>query len=463
MQPHNARTHWLILGALIAGYFVLFFFYYPRSAGIEDEVDFLNQAIVLSHGAFSAEGAGFKEVGFFIERQGRHVSWRNPGRALLTVPFLWLGGIAFAFFSGALIHALLVVASGLVLNGLGRSPVWAALILYHPTFSLYSRTLMADEPAALCLMLALAASLLLSRPGIWVGLALGAAIVFRYHAAVVLVPFSVAFYLSGGKREAARCLLAAGGILGPLIAYNLYLLGNPFGPTFQGSFSLAYVKENLSFYAPSLCLIWPLMLLSPLFAPRRIRNECCAICWPLFLVVLFYFWRDRGATFAESLVLGQRLLQPALPFWIIAYAATIGGVLAKLAKPFLSRALVVPTILAGISLFTLQLVIFRQHDRHLLALSEVREELIQKIPPGSTVLANRNLSKLFLVALSPEPRFHWVECEDLQLPYLQESPRYLAILEKHPSGSISQEVERLAGRLGMTRVATQNPRLLLYH
>src|SRR5437773_2609786 len=96
-------------------YLVLFCHYYPCTHSIEDEVGFINQAIVWSRGAISAEGAGFDHLDDFIESGGRHVGWRNPGRSLLILPFLTLGGLSAIFLSGAVIHLLVTLTTALTL------------------------------------------------------------------------------------------------------------------------------------------------------------------------------------------------------------------------------------------------------------------------------------------------------------------------------------------------------------
>src|SRR5690242_5347795 len=75
------------------GYAVLFLVYYPPIAGIEDEAGFVNQALVWSRGAISSEGAGLHELFDFTLVNGRHVAQRHPGRSLLALPFLLVGGV----------------------------------------------------------------------------------------------------------------------------------------------------------------------------------------------------------------------------------------------------------------------------------------------------------------------------------------------------------------------------------
>src|SRR5262249_26352880 len=148
------RCHWTALAILASAFCLLFFLYYPATHGIEDEVGFINQALVWSRGAISAEGAGFESLQDFVGSGDHHIAWCIPGRSLLILPFLALGGYEAIFWSGMIIHLGLTLVAGLTLQKLQRSPLLALLVLFHPTLSLYSRTIMGDAPAGLFLLLA---------------------------------------------------------------------------------------------------------------------------------------------------------------------------------------------------------------------------------------------------------------------------------------------------------------------
>jgi hypothetical protein len=72
---------WAALAALMLAYAALFVAYYPPLPGIEDEIGFVNQALVWSRGAISAEGAGLSDLADFVPVAGRHVAARHPGRS----------------------------------------------------------------------------------------------------------------------------------------------------------------------------------------------------------------------------------------------------------------------------------------------------------------------------------------------------------------------------------------------
>ena len=214
---------WTAIGALMLSFAVLFAAYYPPIAGIEDEIGFVNQALVWSRGAVSSEGAGYPHgLEDFIEVNGRHVPARHPGRSLLALPFLVLGGTRAAFVSGLALHLLATFAGAALLARLGRSPLWAVLILFHPTLAIYSRTVMADGAAGTGLLLA--ALGVVSGAPVGAGLAVGLAAAMRYHSALALPLVAGSFvFPRGHEREtlARRDALHAGGRGGRVHASRL--------------------------------------------------------------------------------------------------------------------------------------------------------------------------------------------------------------------------------------------------
>src|SRR5262249_40113198 len=147
---------------LMAGYAGLFAAYYPPLPAVADEAGFINQALVWSRGAVSAEGAGLSDLADFGEYRGRHLATRHPGRSLVALPLLAAGGVRAASAAGLVLHLAMTAIGAALLARLGRSPLWAVLLLFHPTLALYSRTVMADAAAGTGLLLA---GLMLTVPG----------------------------------------------------------------------------------------------------------------------------------------------------------------------------------------------------------------------------------------------------------------------------------------------------------
>jgi hypothetical protein len=465
---------WLALGGMATGYLALFFFYYPCTHGIEDEVGYINQGIIFSRGAVSAEGAGFEHHEELIESGGRHVGWRNPGRSLVILPFLMTGSLKAIFLSGAVIHLLVTLAAALTLARLGRSPLWAGLVLCHPTLAIYSRTIMGDEPAALGLTCALLAFIATSRPGWWAGVAIGLAAVMRYQAGLTLPFFALAIltapHVVRPRRQALYCLLSGGIIGAGLVAYNLTMFGNLSGWVHQGSFALSFVPRNFTFFATALCIVWPLMLPALVLDRSPLRWAARAVCVPLFLLMLAWHEHDKHAVWAYTLVIGQRYLIPVLPAWIILYVLCLGRVLsharfgAALANwsPALAGAgcLALLGLLAGV---------FQRHDAHLRDLLSAREEMARAVPAGSLVIGNYQIEKLFAVPWPGLPGYRWVRYEDSthaeeNAPVIRDESQswYLALLPKTPDAEQPELLHDYVIRYQMTRVPTRHPTLILY-
>lgn len=467
------KTHWVLLFCLVLGYSCLFAFYYPTTHGIEDEAGFMNQALIWSKGSTSTEGAGLGELYDTILVNGHHVSWRNPGRSLLILPFFLIGGMQAAFASGAMIHIAICLVGALILVRLGASPLYASLLLCHPTLAIYSRTIMGDAPAALCVLLVFYAIVGTRRPGLWAGLALALGTVMRMHSVVALPFVAAALFLSLPReskwREAIACSVT--GMTGVLAmtAYNLVMLDSFVAP-FSPSFNATFAPSNLTFYVAALTCVWPVMILAPLVVRSSVRWYVVALCIPLLTLLCFYYWFDKGPTVAETVVLGQRLLQPVIPVWIVAYAvATNDSVVSRLRGLVSDRFIVAGLAVAGVLLLCGVAVAFRAHQAHLQRLVDVRTELSGIVPDGSLVIGNGTLRKVFGVPYEGVPAYDWEYMEYFgdvldHSTRIADEPRewFVAFLLKSDSPELAIIASGYADRYGMIRIPTKSPGLVVY-
>ena len=256
---------------------------------------------------------------------------------------------------------------------MGKSPLWAALLLLHPTLALYSRTIMADGAAGTGLLLA---GLFLTVPGrrgaIGAGLAVGLAALMRYHAGLALPLATAMIALDRDRprryRDALLCMTAgsAAGLL--IVAYNLAVYGTFLDPftSNRGYFSSQFLGPNGLFYMGALMAIWPFMLPAPLLDRSRLRWLVRGVCGFFLTTVIFYYFHDRGKSWVETAVLGQRLIQVALPLWIISYAVVLDEWIVEPSRRWVGgRAKVVLAAAACIGLFAANGLIFRKHHQHL--------------------------------------------------------------------------------------------------
>ncbi len=436
---------------------VIFMVFYPPIAGVDDEVGFINQSRIWLLGGISSEGVGLPFPPYdFVEVDGRHVAARHPGRSLLALPFLALGGGRFIFLSGLLLHLAMTATGAWLLVKLGRSPLWAALLLFHPTLAVYSRTIMGDGAAGTGLLIA-ACAVASGRPiaaGIWVGVAA----TMRFHAMLALPIIAGAFVWQKEKGSLMRCdwvaatrCLASGGATGCLlVAYNLIVYHAPNEPFTlrRGWFSTEFVESNLSFYEISLMVVWPGMLLTPFFDRSILRWTTRGLIVVFLFPLMFYYFHDHAPGWFETLILGQRLIQVALPVWIISYVGVVDELFATRLRGWLGPGRWVS--LAGIvciGLLASDLAASSLHQRHLHELAYARDALAAQIPVGATIVYH---GAVFKLTLSPEgvQLYRTLHLEDDDRPTNDPticiddldrvtSPWFLVVLKRLPGQSLS--------------------------
>jgi hypothetical protein len=471
----GSREAWVALLALMIGYAILFLVYYPPTPGIEDEIGFVNQAVVWSRGAISTEGAGLpSDTWDFSLVKGRHVCVRNPGRSLLVLPFLMVGGLRAMFISGLLLHLATTGIAACLLVRLDRSPLWAALVLFHPTLSIYSRPIMGDEVAGTGLLLAaLAVTSPAAGAGIWAGLAVGLAAFMRYQGGVALPCVAAAFRFPPVRprpwRDALLCMVSGAAAGSLIVAYNMYLYNRPTEafPNRLGALSLHNVAEQLPFHAMVFILIWPGMLLAPFLDRSRIRWLVRGLLLMYGILFSIHHYHDRTTSWAETLVIGPRLYQVVFPVWIVSYAGVVDDWIAKpLQRRLGARAWTILVAIGCTGLLAITGAIFAKHQRHLNELRSAKEATVQAVPEGSLVVANKVLGKLLGIPIErPALRLRILGFvpPDFTNELDQElRPWYLAILRKVPGEPLPQDVDRLIHRYHMAPVPTADPRVQIY-
>jgi hypothetical protein len=230
----------------------------------------------------------------------------------------------------------------------------------------------------------------------------------------------------------------------------------------RGSFSARYVVPQAIFYGTALMAIWPGMLLAPALDRSILRWMVRGVCGFFLVFFVFYYWHDSGSTWVETAIVGLRLIQVALPLWIVSYAGVLDDRVANPLRRALgdraSRALAVASCLA---LFAATGLMFAKHQAHLRDLLAAREAVARLVPAGSVVVANGAVSKLFGVPTQPPTyRLHPLSPETLPKPPADAFPWYLVVLAK--SSKDESFAHRAADENRMTRLPSSHPNLFIY-
>ncbi len=461
---------WRWFALLLGVYSGLFLAFYPPLPGIEDEVGYINQALVWSKGAVSSEGAGYPPLTQFWEVAGKHVPVRQPGRSLAALPFLMVGGMKAIFLSGLLLHLLAATVGAMVLARLGHSPLWGTLLLFHPTLAIYSRAIMADESAGMGLLLALLpmATGKGKFRGIWSGLAVGFGALMRYHAGLAL-PFIALGYVGARReegesrwRQAILCLAggAASGLA--IVVYNLILYHHPTDPNpgMRGSWGTSYFAEQVRFYIPALMVVWPGMLLAPILDRSSVRWAVRGACGFYLAAFHVYYFHDVGSSWFESAVVGLRLIQLALPIWIVSYACVLDDWIVRPLASRLGTKALGGLVAAGLAVLVLaNAAVFAKHSAHLRNFVDARAAILAALPRDATLVVNGATNKLFGVP-ADDNRFTLVDIQDLSFRPAPAGEWYLALYIRTPA---DLDVARAcADAHKLTPLPPPHPRVVLF-
>ena len=408
MQQH-LKKDWAILSFFALLFSIIYNIYYPPISGIEDEIGFINQAILWTHHKLTLDSPFLdgKFLGDLGEHDGHFLFIRNPLRSFTLMPFIWTNQLGGIFYSSLFIHLTLTLVFAIILHHFLISPTYAIFILFHPTLALYSRTIMADTLAATLILLSFLFTIKSKKYGpILSGLSIGIATFARYHAAFALLFFALFYFYFNERRfdfkKTFLCTLSGVIPICLVFLYNFYLFKSPFGLTSNvGEFNLSFFNDNWFFYLVALTIIWPGMLITPFFKFNKYTPLIFSIALFYLLFLLFYYYHDSSNNFLQTLVIGQRLLQIALPFWCLSFVFFISKYCQK--WKYQVRLMFTLAILLFISNFFL----FKIHQRHLNELIEYKTVLRNVIPANSPVLSTKTLIKLFGIPGNDTPNYTW--------------------------------------------------------
>ena len=266
-----------------------------------------------------------------------------------------------------------------------------------------------------------------------------------------------------------------------LVGYNLAVYGTPNEPFTKnrGSFSAACVIPNATFYATALIVLWPGMLFAPILDRSRLRWLVRGVIVLFLGPLLFYFFHDTAPGWLETSVVGLRLLQVALPLWVVSYAGVIDDwVAAPVRRRLGGLAWEWLVAFACVGLLVANGLGFARDQRHLDALRRARDAVVANVPGGSLVMYEGSLFKIVGPPLVvPEYRLRQLDfdgktVDDAAFLYrdldreLHDRRRawYFAILRRTPGRPVPlTECSRaLVERYRMEPIPVESPLLSLY-
>ncbi|MEO0137462.1 MAG: hypothetical protein ABIL40_02775 [candidate division WOR-3 bacterium] len=375
-----------------------FFLFYPPTTGIVDESAYLTMAYTFQKFKLAYDEAGIFSAPASVIADHRLISRYPPGNSLLLLPFTILNW-RFSFLRGFILMVVGFITMILILNHYRLSRDYAFLFLLHPSFILYSRTLMSDLPATIIGLLGLL--FFIKKIYFLAGLIFGLAIGIRYP--MVLIPFSLLLFLGFKKKFCSSGQFLLGGVLGvlPLLLYHLLIANSLTGPAGASmiGFSLRHIPVMFPQFFIFLNILYPLMFI---FSLQSRLSEKWLFLTPAIVFILFFslqYYMDTGENFLETLIRAQRYLLPVIPFLLIPYSE----VLIRIKFPRSLLAILVLFLLAG------DVAISYQHQKFLNQQRYEQEKLYEYVNDAEILLCNKEVYELVNPFIKP---IKWQSFED---------------------------------------------------
>ncbi len=349
----SATRSLLVLCLAVAGLWIV---WYPPAIAIEDESAYLAHARILARGDLTGTQPTDMTLSMVQTANGA-VSKFPPGQPLLLAPTQFGGFWRTGFVVGLMALLGITWLTATLLQRDGRSPLWAALVLLHPTLVLYARTLMSDVTAALILTAGFAWSDMRDPRPFRAGLAFGLGPLIRTAIVPVAAALGLLFVLRLARANRWRDLtFAVGGAaipLGALLSYNAYVLGSPFAShaSVATLFDWSTSHQRAIFYAVALNLLWPALAIGVITSRHRRRVEAQLILAISYVFFAGYYFVDRRYGLPADFVVGLRFFVPILPILAIVYAERIESWVPQFAKrPPLVAGMILIVMVANIAL-----------------------------------------------------------------------------------------------------------------
>jgi len=378
------KVLWSVLGISI----FLYLLFYPQMYGIKDESAYLGMSYIIGKGdMFYREENGFYWTCSCIKGKYGRISKYPVGNSLLLVPFVsihWKAG----FIMNLIFYVLISILFIKILEFFNITPLFSLLLMLHPTFILFSRTMMSDIPSLFFILLGI--YFFYNRKEILAGFSFGMSFLIRFSN----IPLTISFILAAlfAERDKKRIYRLFPGLVIFTFFFLLYYycaFGSIFGVfdvmRHTGNFSIKYFSSHFLFYFLVLNLLYPGMLIITCVHGFRHRKWFPFSFSTLLIVLLysFYYYLDKGKNPIETVVRGSRYILPVLPFMLLVYA------------DYLKKWKVMEKIILACVPF---LVLFSagihyKHDKFLERQKEIREIIYTNTTENELLICNGSASE----------------------------------------------------------------------
>src|SRR5450432_353425 len=361
---------------------------WPHALSFRDEVGYLGRAKLLVEGHL---GWIANSPGVWVPTTRGMVGKYPLFHSLLLAALDEITPRA-TFALGVLAALVLAATARAILKSWGKSPLWALLMLAHPTVVILARTTMADLPQATA---ALAAWWALKRGRAFATVAwLAVLMALKPTGAVLALAIVAGEALSSLRALRARDAAtwrrlawgAGGGLFGFLVVLGCNLLSSGhlwFDYTHSGSGLPPFLPRYFSTSAPAhietVLLVPPLLVAGAWSYWRRRELGPLVLCGGYFAMMLVYFFVDVGANRLETMVLAPRLILPVVVFLLVGYGAWLDDLVTRLLRAAPGEGGAAPALrpwVAGV-LVAIPIVVVTsvslRHQRYQGAMAGVRE------------------------------------------------------------------------------------------
>jgi hypothetical protein len=338
-RRYQPTEHLLLLGAALWALAIIL--KWPTGLSFGDEVGYVGQMRLALQGRLQPLPG---DLGVWVTTAHGTFA-KYPYFIPLLIAPLFAVAPRLVFVTGLLAALALTFVTGRVLRAWNRNPLWALVVLLHPTVTIISRTMMTDLILA---ALSVGAWWAIRSDRRWLMVLLPALTVLTKAIGFVIVLGLLAGELvrereAWGRRDLTTigrlCLVAVGLTVGLASTGLLNFLANgtvgfEYGDSVHylttPPFWPSYLLTSAPVHLVSLLAIPPLLIAGVWPYWRRREYGPLVVVVGLTSMMCFYFFVDRGRTFAETLLMSPRLILPAVAFLLIGYAECLDLLVAKL-------------------------------------------------------------------------------------------------------------------------------------